>query len=159
MAVEWRRRRQATIEEIKATARRQIAKEGAANFSFGAVARAMGMTPPALYRYFNSRDALIVALIIDAYDSMGQALERAVEELPPESYAARFLALMHACRGWAVDASGAYALMHGASMADVEMSEEHAQASQCAVMHSMGASPRAARCIRCRPLDRPAPIS
>jgi len=133
------RRRQVTIEEIKATARRQIAREGAANFSFGAVARAMGMTPPALYRYFESRGALIVALIIDAYDSMGQALESAGEGLPSEDHAGRFLALMHAYREWAVDAPETYALMHGASMGNVEMPAEHVQAFQCAVMRSMGA--------------------
>ena len=58
------RRRQATVEEIKDTARRQIAQDGATSLSLGAIARAMGMTPPALYRYFENRDALVVALVV-----------------------------------------------------------------------------------------------
>lgn len=134
-------RHEATIEEIKATARQQITEDGAANFSLGAVARAMGMTPPALYRYFENRDALVVALIIDAYDSMGQALENAGEDLPSDDCAGRFLALMYAYRGWAVEAPGAYAMMHSAST-DVQMSAEQAQAFECAVMRSMGAMVR-----------------
>jgi AcrR family transcriptional regulator len=133
------RRRQATIEEIKTTARQQIADDGAASLSLGAIARAMGMTPPALYRYFENRNALIVALVVDAYDSMGQALENAGEDLPPEDYAGRFLALMHAYRQWAAERPEAYALMYGASTDDVEMSEEQGQQFQRAVLRSMGA--------------------
>ena len=121
------RRRQATIEEIKATARQQIAENGAANLSLGAIARAMGMTPPALYRYFKNRNALIVALIVDAYDSMGRALENAMVDLPQEDYAGQFLALMHAYREWAVERPEAHALMYSASTDDVEISEEQGQ--------------------------------
>lgn len=133
------RRRQATIEEIKDTARQQIAENGAANLSLGAIARAMGMTPPALYRYFKNRNALVVALIVDAYDSMGEAMERSVVSLPPDDYAGRFLALMRAYRQWAVEHPENYALMYGASTADVEMSEEQSQQFQRAVMRSMRA--------------------
>lgn len=133
------RRRQATIEEIKATARQQIAENGATSLSLGAIARAMGMTPPALYRYFKNRSALIVALIIDAYDSMGAAMENSVVGLPQEDYSGRFLALMRAYRQWAVEYSEDYALMYGASTADVEMSGEQSQQFQRALMRSMRA--------------------
>jgi AcrR family transcriptional regulator len=139
------RRRQATIEEIKATARRQIAAQGAANFSFGAVARAMGMTPPALYRYFENRNALVVDLVVDAYDSMGAALERAALDLPQDDHRGRFLALMHAYRRWAVEHPESYALMYGATSADVEMSSEQGGQFQRAVMRSMGAMVRVLR--------------
>lgn len=133
------RRRQATIEEIKDTARQQIAQDGAANLSFGAIARAMGMTPPALYRYFGSRNALVVALIVDAYDSMGEALEDSVAGLPQDDHSGLFLALMRAYRQWAVGRPEDYALMHGASTADVEMSGDQLRDFERAVMRSMRA--------------------
>ena len=102
--VDWRqRRRREAIDEIKKTARRQIAENGAGNLSLGAIARALGMTPPALYRYFNNRDDLVSALIIDAYDSMGEVLENATVGVPPSDYKRQFLAIMRAYRCWAVE--------------------------------------------------------
>ncbi|MCP4538539.1 MAG: TetR/AcrR family transcriptional regulator [Chloroflexi bacterium] len=136
------RRRQETIKEIKATARQQIAKDGATNLSLGAIARAMGMTPPALYRYFKNRNALIIALIVDAYDSMGKALENSAVDLAKKDHGGRFLALMHAYRGWAVAHPEAHALMYGATTDNVEMSEEQGQRFQGAVLRSMGAMVR-----------------
>src|SRR5213595_544247 len=62
------------IDEIKSTARRHLATDGA-NLSLRAVARDMGMVSSALYRYFASRDELLTALIIDAYNSLGEAAE------------------------------------------------------------------------------------
>ncbi|MER7727014.1 TetR/AcrR family transcriptional regulator [Streptomyces sp. NPDC096323] len=62
---------------IKDEARKQLAAEGASKLSLRAVARELGMVSSALYRYFPSRDELLTALIIDAYDSVGEAAERA----------------------------------------------------------------------------------
>jgi len=129
-------RHQATVEEIKATARQQMAEDGASNLSLGAIARAMGMTPPALYRYFESRDALVAALVVDAYDSMGEAMEQSVGALPQDDYAGRFLALMHAYRGWALEHPADYALMYGTSAVGVDLSGEQ-ERFQRAVMRSM----------------------
>ena len=64
-------------EEIKATARRQLAAEGAPNLSLRAVARDVGLVSSAVYRYFASRDELLTALIIDAYNALGDAVEAA----------------------------------------------------------------------------------
>ena len=63
--------------EIKEAARRQLAAEGAPHLSLRAVARELGMVSSALYRYFPSRDDLLTALIIDAYEALGQAAEAA----------------------------------------------------------------------------------
>jgi AcrR family transcriptional regulator len=118
------RRRQATIEEIKAIARQQIAADGAANLSLSAIAREMGITPPALYRYFKNRDGLVAALMVEAYDSMADALERAVGEQAPDDLAGRFDALMHTYRQWALDHAEEYALMFGPSLDNLEMPRE-----------------------------------
>lgn len=110
------RLRQTTIEEIKDTARRQIAEDGAANLSLGAIARAMGLTTPALYRYFENRDALVMALIVDAYDSMAGTLAAAVDAHPPDDHPDRFLVLMETYRRWALAHRQEYALMFSASV-------------------------------------------
>ena len=49
------RMRVATTEEIKQTARRILVSEGPDAVSLRAIAREMGMTAPALYRYFGSQ--------------------------------------------------------------------------------------------------------
>jgi len=64
-------------EEIKAAARRQLAEHGASDLSLRAVARELEMVSSAVYRYFSSRDELLTALIVDAYDALGAAVERA----------------------------------------------------------------------------------
>src|SRR5260370_13795106 len=63
-------------DEIKAAARRHLETDGA-NLSLRAVARDMGMVSSALYRYFASRDELLTALILDAYNALGAAVEAA----------------------------------------------------------------------------------
>src|ERR671922_170427 len=68
---------------IKDEARRQLAAEGAAKLSLRAVARELGMVSSALYRYFPSRDDLLTALIIDAYDAVGEAAESTLADAGP----------------------------------------------------------------------------
>ena len=63
--------------EIAEVARRHLASDGAAALSLRAVARELGMASSAVYRYFPSRDDLLTALIVDAYDAMGEAAESA----------------------------------------------------------------------------------
>ncbi len=67
--------RVSTIDEIKTTAWKQVAEQGAASLSLRAIAREMGMTAPGLYRYFKDRDGLVTALLIDAFDSFSTTLE------------------------------------------------------------------------------------
>jgi AcrR family transcriptional regulator len=94
--------REITREEIKALARRQMAEDGTAALSLGGIARAMELTPSALYRYFGSRDELITALIVDAYSQLADALEAATAGHPAEDYAGRILAASLAYREWAL---------------------------------------------------------
>ena len=63
--------------EITEAARRQLGEVGAAALSLRAVARELGMASSALYRYFPSRDDLLTRLIIDGYDALGGAAEKA----------------------------------------------------------------------------------
>ena len=101
------------IREIKAEARRQLATEGPQRLSLRAVARALGMVSSALYRYFRSRDELLTALIIDAYNALGESAERAVAGVPRADIRGRWRACCHAVRDWALAHPHEYALIYG----------------------------------------------
>jgi AcrR family transcriptional regulator len=93
--------------EVKEHAREQIAAAGASALSLNAIAKRMGMSGPALYRYFASRDDLITELIRDAYRSLADSFRAAAEsgtDLP---------GLAHAMRGWALDDPQRYFLVYG----------------------------------------------
>ena len=66
------------IERIKSTSRRLMAQKGASGLSLREVARELGVVSSALYRYFPTRDDLLTALIVDAYNDLGEFAERAV---------------------------------------------------------------------------------
>jgi AcrR family transcriptional regulator len=107
------RAREELTREIKAEARRQLAVEGAQRLSLRAVARELGMVSSALYRYFPSRDDLLTALIIDAYNSLGEQVEAAVAAQPAADTRARWVTLCHAARAWALASPHEYALIYG----------------------------------------------
>ncbi|HCT80950.1 MAG TPA: TetR family transcriptional regulator [Micromonosporaceae bacterium] len=102
--------REELTSEIKAVARRQLTTEGA-NLSLRAVARELGMVSSAVYRYFPSRDDLLTALIIDCYNELGEAGEKAVEGA--EGLLSRWLAFGHGIRDWALAHPAEYALIYG----------------------------------------------
>jgi AcrR family transcriptional regulator len=103
--------RQATVAEIKAVARAQMAAEGTAGVSLRAIARDMGMTAPALYRYFGSRDELVTALVTDAYDALADAMEAAVAAAG--GHAERMRAAFGAFRAWGLEHPTEFALIFG----------------------------------------------
>ncbi|MFD5391089.1 TetR/AcrR family transcriptional regulator [Streptomyces sp. NPDC127074] len=104
------RYRKQTREEAKAVALAQLSESGTAGISVNAIAKAMGMTGPALYRYFASRDELLTELIIDAYRDLAETLARAVADAVP---ADRFRALALALRDWAKRQPDRYLLIYG----------------------------------------------
>jgi AcrR family transcriptional regulator len=111
-AVTARERARAELtREIKEEARRQLAATGADGLSLRAVARKLGLVSSALYRYYPSRDDLLTALIIDAYDALGEAAERAVAGAA--SGRERWIAACGAIRDWARSNPQEYALIYG----------------------------------------------
>jgi AcrR family transcriptional regulator len=100
-------------EEIKSTARRHLAADGA-NLSLRAVSRDLGMVSSAIYRYFASRDELLTALIIDAYNSIGEAAETADAAVTDRGdVGGRWTAVAHGLRAWALAHPPEYALIFG----------------------------------------------
>jgi AcrR family transcriptional regulator len=101
------------IDEIKQVARRHIAADGA-GLSLRAVARDMEMASSAIYRFFSSRDELLTVLIIDAYNSMGEAAEEADAAVADRTdLLGRWLAVAHSLRGWALARPHEFALIYG----------------------------------------------
>jgi AcrR family transcriptional regulator len=72
------RLRAATTAEIKDTARRILVTEGPDAVSLRAIAREMGMTAPALYRYFGSHDELIKHVIADIFAELAADIRSAI---------------------------------------------------------------------------------
>ncbi|TCC41818.1 TetR/AcrR family transcriptional regulator [Kribbella speibonae] len=99
-------------QEIKAVARRHLAADGA-NLSLRAVARDLGIVASALYRYFPSRDALLTALIIDAYDDLAAAAGTAESAVPRDDLRGRWIAVCRGVREWALAHPAEYGLIYG----------------------------------------------
>ncbi|MDG4821466.1 TetR/AcrR family transcriptional regulator [Asanoa sp. WMMD1127] len=99
-------------DEIKTIARRHLATDGA-NLSLRAVARDLGVVSSAIYRYFPSRDELLTALILDAYNALGASVEAAEAAEDRRHLIGRFLAVCHAVRDWARANPHEYALIYG----------------------------------------------
>jgi AcrR family transcriptional regulator len=120
--------RAATLAEIKDTARQVLVQQGVEGLSLRGIAREMGLTAPALYRYFPSREALLEDLIADLYDELSGTLELARDREPPEDIGGRLLAASRGFRHWALAHPREFGLMFGSPVPGVfEEGPEHEQ--------------------------------
>lgn len=94
-------------------ARTQLAERGAAALSVRHVARELGMSSSGVYRYFASRDDLLTALIIDAYNALGAAAEAAEAAVDRGDLYGRWWASASAVRRWAAGHAQEYGLVFG----------------------------------------------
>jgi len=108
--------REAVTADIVAEARRQLAEVGAGALSLRAVARELGMASSAMYRYFKSRDELLTALIVEAYDALGGTAEAAAKT--SDRAFIRWQAVCRAIRTWALEHPQEYALIYGSPVPD-----------------------------------------
>lgn len=100
-------------EQIKATAWKQIAEFGAPALSLRAIARELKISAPAIYNYFPDRDALVTALIIDAYTSFGDSQLEARDAVPERDLKGRMKAIGIAYHDWALTYPQRYQLIFG----------------------------------------------
>lgn len=98
---------------IKETAWQQIAEKGAATLSLRAIARAVGITAPAIYNYYPRRDDLVTALIVEAFNSLGNALIEADQACTQANFAERIAQAGYAYRRWALTYPQRYNLIFG----------------------------------------------
>jgi AcrR family transcriptional regulator len=105
--------RERTVAEVMKLGRRQLAEVGAPALSLRAIARQLGLVSSAVYRYFPSRDALLTALIIDAFNELGETVEAAEARVARANVDERILAISRAMRCWALANPNEYALIFG----------------------------------------------
>jgi AcrR family transcriptional regulator len=101
-------------EAIKEAAWRQIGVAGATSLSLRSIARELSISAPAIYNYFKDRDALVTALVIDAYLSFGDSQHAAKEQYPGDGdVLKRFTGTGIAYREWALRYPHRYLLIFG----------------------------------------------
>jgi AcrR family transcriptional regulator len=115
-------RREQTVREIQALAMQQVAADGPEAVSLNAIARTMAMSPAAIYRYFDSRDALLADLVVAYYDALADTLEAAAKEWSEPGE--RLVALARAYRRWALDNPNPYRLIFHTSSGSGHLAPE-----------------------------------
>ncbi|MFD0268041.1 WHG domain-containing protein [Streptomyces sp. NPDC127106] len=100
---------------IKEAARRLLPRLGAAGLSLDAVAGDGGFALASVEAVFPHRDDLLTALVIDAYDASGAAMEQADRAAAEAgaSAGARLLAVTRALRQWSFAHPGEFTLIYG----------------------------------------------
>lgn len=91
----------------------QLGEVGPAALSVRQVARELEMASSAVYRYFPSRDELLTALLVRAFDAMGEAVEQGAAAAEDDDLRGRFAGAAHALRDWARAHPHEYALAYG----------------------------------------------
>ena len=128
------RLRASTTREIIQIARRLLVEQGGAAISLRAIAREMGMTAPALYRYFASHEELIQHVIADIFTELADYTEEAVTAAgspataghagpaaATEPTSTSLLAASKAFRSWAIAHPAEFGLLFGTPLPGVEM--------------------------------------
>ncbi|WP_380281979.1 TetR/AcrR family transcriptional regulator [Kitasatospora purpeofusca] len=104
--------------EVMERAWEQIATAGSSALSLNAIAKQMGLSGPALYRYFANRDELITELVREAYRSLADTLAAAA------STGADLTGLAHALRTWALADPQRYLLLYGTPIPGYQAPED-----------------------------------
>lgn len=111
-------------EAILETAWKQIAADGAPALSLRAIARAIGITAPAIYNYFPDRNALVTVLISDAFNSLAASQREALQNAGKENHLGLVDALGMAYRQWALTYPQRYQLIFGTPVPGYHTPEE-----------------------------------
>lgn len=111
-------RREATYAEIKAVARQQMTQFGTGNISLRGIATEMRMTAPAIYRYFENRDALITELLVDAFSALAESLENTYKSHAHAHPYHRLVAVLMTYRAWSVQNPTDFQLIYGNPIPD-----------------------------------------
>lgn len=118
------RMRDATLQEIREVAREHLRAHGPSGISLRGIARDIGMTAPALYRYYAGLNDLLAAMIETYINEMSDAMEAARDALPPDDLAKRLVAVTRAFRGWALEHRPEFAMVFGAPVPGFDHPDE-----------------------------------
>jgi len=117
------RLRTSTLSEIKDEARRLLVTGGPDAISLRAIAREMGMTAPAIYRYFDSLDALVEALAGDLYIELSEVVTAAKHDAG-DDLVEQIIAMARAFREWSVAHPAEFALILGSPLPGIVAFQE-----------------------------------
>jgi AcrR family transcriptional regulator len=136
-------RRLETVQEIKALAMAQISTGGPDAVSLSGIVREMSMSPAAVYRYFENRDALLADLVVDAYDELADFIVGSASSAAP--VADQLTAVLHAARTWALAHPNAYRLIFQTSIGsgqelEPERTRSAATRSMAAIVAALAAA-------------------
>ncbi len=112
--------RAATTQEIKQVARRILVEEGPDGVSLRAIAREMGVTAPALYRYFGSHEELIRNVIGDIFIEIAAGVQAAIDAAAGGGITAKFVASAREFRRWSLGHPREFALLFGAPLPGID---------------------------------------
>ena len=121
--------RAATTQEIKQTARRILVQDGPDAISLRAIAREMGMTAPALYRYFGSHEELIKHVVADIFTELAAGLREKIDAASNAAsgaagldvMTAKLIAACRAFRAWALAHRPEFSMIFGSPLPGLEM--------------------------------------
>lgn len=99
--------------DLLVTARRLLRRGGPEAVTLAAIARELGITAPAIYRYYDSRDTLILALARDIVNEVVAALRAAAERHPEDEVGRRLSDLIRAFPAWARRNTAEFGLVFG----------------------------------------------
>ncbi len=103
------RQRQATYDEIVSVSRRLLQQSD--SLSLRAIAAEMGMTAPALYRYVDSYQELLLLVCRSVFTDVVAILVKARDRHPDDDPGAQILASAVAFRHWAISHREEFALL------------------------------------------------
>jgi AcrR family transcriptional regulator len=111
--------RAATQSELTAAARELLRSGGTEAVTVRSIAGRLGMTAPAIYRYFDGREALLNALVDELYDELADYLYASRASHADGTLADRFYGQARAFRTWALDHLPEFGLLFGAPIPGV----------------------------------------
>jgi AcrR family transcriptional regulator len=115
--------RAATTGEIKDAARRILVAKGPDSVSLRAIAGEMGMTAPALYRYFSSREDLLRGVCGDIFSEIAGDIRAAAIQAGEASggdVTAKLIAACREFRRWALAHREEFGLLFGTPLPGLE---------------------------------------
>jgi AcrR family transcriptional regulator len=108
-----------TTMEIKQTARKILIDQGPEAVTLRAIARDMGMTAPALYRYFGSLEDLIQHVVGDIFTEIGEGIEAAIDAAG-DSMTVKMVAACREFRRWGLAHQAEFGLLFGTPLPTLE---------------------------------------
>jgi AcrR family transcriptional regulator len=112
------------VDNIKDAALAQLEAGGPSAVSLRGIAREIGVSPAAIYGYFDSLDDLFTALITDGFDDHADAIEAAVDAQAGAPIATRMLQGLLAYRRFALENAARFRLCYFAPIPGYEAPED-----------------------------------